>query len=59
MEVTQRAFSLSQVHCECSLSLRYAAMHAVLAPGGALIAGHLAGGTHHAFRDRGEVGSPS
>jgi len=31
-----------------------AATHAVLAPEGAGIAGHLAGGTHHAFRDRGE-----
>ena len=31
-----------------------AATHAVLSPGGPPIAGHLAGGTHHAFRDRGE-----
>jgi acetoin utilization deacetylase AcuC-like enzyme len=31
-----------------------AAMHAVMGPEGYRIAGHLAGGTHHAFRDRGE-----
>jgi len=31
-----------------------AAMHAVCRPGGARFAGHIAGGTHHAFADRGE-----
>ncbi|EOD37570.1 hypothetical protein EMIHUDRAFT_460499, partial [Emiliania huxleyi CCMP1516] len=30
-----------------------AAMHAVCRPGGARFAGHIAGGTHHAFADRG------
>mmetsp|Transcript_34703 Transcript_34703/g.108649 ORF Transcript_34703/g.108649 Transcript_34703/m.108649 type:complete len:339 (-) Transcript_34703:44-1060(-) len=31
-----------------------AAMHSVCGPAGHKLAGHIAGGTHHAFRDRGE-----